>query len=272
VEFLALGLALIGAKSRRHDFFRHPGADGRDQERRDTHEIPVGKRVHAVGRIHDVGGGLRQPGEEHVHRTNHEVGAVTAGHAGEGRGETEKRVPAECVEKGGRQRGEQHISHLAAGVGHHAGEDDHGGDEFGRGVEDKESQHRTHQAGVFRDADAKHTGERDAERRVGQKVPRQLENHALDALDGKQVDHRHDLAAGGVGDLHAEAVEDPRKHHDQGRQQGEQGGRMRQRIAGALYGAEKTLKPRRVRGRSGGGGIPRSNRRHSRRQFPALHV
>ena len=154
--------------------------------------------------------------------------------------------PQRVIERGG-ERDEQHVADLAAGIRHHPGEDDHRRDPLRRRLQHHQPEHRTHEPGVFGDADPEQTGERDAERRIGEEVARRLQDHPLHAFDREEIDRRDDLAVGGIGHGDAQTVAEPRYEHDQPGEGDEERRGMREGVTGAFDVAKETVDQRGAR-------------------------
>ena len=194
----------------------------------------------------------RDAGEERVGGTDDEVSRETAGDAREGGGQSGHRVASVGHKHQRADRDEHDIARVGGDVGHDAEKDDDRRDEAARGDRHGALEDRRNVTAGFRDADAEHRDEHDAEGREAGEVLYGRGEHIDDALLVEQTDggdrlHFNrvcgavDKFAGG-GDAHSREYRGEKRRH--GGEDRKERDRVRQFVADALNSIEKTVEQR----------------------------
>ena len=169
----------IGAELGLDNFLGDDCSQDRDQEGAGNHEEPVGLRAHRISGVEQARGRLGKTRQQGVHRADKQIGAVAAGHTGEGRREPGEGMAPKGVENRRCQGNQDHVAQFGGGIGHDAGEY-HGHGHHARGGAQYQPAHGgADKARMFGDADPQQGDQYHAERRKAGEIGDQVGDNAL---------------------------------------------------------------------------------------------
>ena len=226
--------------ARQEDFARYPPGDHEQQEGGGGDEVVVHRGIERHFIVNQGGSGLGEGQRENVGEADGEVGgksaetgSVGADHAGDG-------VIAHAQKEQRGDRRQDDDGGIGGHVAHDADEDDDGYEQVGGGAGDGDFHQCFEPAGFFRDADADHGSEDDAERREAGKVFHRVFDDAHDVFTVQQVDGGDDFAVGGVYGGYARQRAQPRSDEDNGAEDDEDEDRIGQFVACLFHTVKKT--------------------------------
>ena len=217
----------------------HQRTDGRDQEGRGDHEIPVRGRDHDIVRVDQPRSFLGDPRQQRVNGSNEDIGAIATGHTGKGRCHTGQRMPTQRVEDRSRQRDQHHIADLGRRIGDDTGKDDGNRHDMARRRQHHGAHGSGQQAGLLGHSNTQHRHQHHAQRCKTGEIGHQAGPDATDPVPVHQADRpdhavfSHAASTGWPRILNSkpEPAEQSGQEHDTDRQDGKEGHRVRQEIA-----------------------------------------
>ena len=185
--------------ARQEDFARYPPGDHEQQESGGSDEVVVHRGIKRHFVVNQGGGGLGEGQREYIGEADGEVGGKSAEAGGVGADHAGDGVIAHAQKEQRGYRRQDNDGGIGGHVAHDADEDDDGDEQVGGGAGDSDFHQRFEPAGFFRDADADHGSEDDAERREAGKVFHCVFDDAHDVFTVQQVDSGDGFAVGRVG-------------------------------------------------------------------------
>jgi len=223
-------------------------AEPGDQQRRRGREIVIVQHIDLDIGIEQLRTLQRESLQQRVQRGGHEVGGESARNAGKSRSNPRQRVTPRSVENDAPDRDDKHVARIHGRVADDTDKNDHRGQQRLRGDIEKRAYGGRNESGMLGNADAEHRNQHNSDRTEGHESFDHRGHELHEVLACKLIDDDDALARSRVKDIKSDVGKEPGKYPDDAEQRDEQYRRIRQRVADALHGTQKTL------GRVGRGG------------------